>query len=503
MAVSGASELGRCEKPPKFGNRDPLTSHAPPQGRPPSVKTGLRSFWKFSYISGHAAAALTTLETSWQGKKSIMHRRGFIKKGLQVGWGPSTSAALASSTDAGAQILAAAGGSTGGDSESEVFWARVRDQFPLTREIIYVNNGGLGPSPRVSIQAIHDRIDELEETSETGHSAKLWSSVKEKAGRVLGCRPEEIAYTRNTTEGVNIVCNGLPLKTGDEVITSTHEHVGNTISWLARQKRDGIRIRVFEPSTASAQENIDRIESLINPRTRVISISHVTTATGQVLPVGEIGELAAQHDLWYFIDGAQSAGMMPVDVTGMGCHAYATSGHKWLLGPKGTGLLYVRESALESIEARFVGAYSNAGHTDMATGEFGFHPTAQRYEYGTVNIPLFLGLGESIGFLLDLGLETVKRRNHALAAALMTGLDELGAQVLSPRNTGEHSSIVTFKIKEMPKDELQQFLSKHYRIRSRGIYEGGLEALRISLHIYNSFDEVSQILEGVRAAQAA
>ena len=136
---------------------------------------------------------MTTLETSWQGKKSIMHRRGFIKKGLQVGSQYLGVAALASSTDAGAQILAAAGGSTGGDSESEVFWARVRDQFPLTREIIYVNNGGLGPSPRVSIQAIHDRIDELEETSATGHSAKLWSSVKEKAGRVLGCRPEEIA----------------------------------------------------------------------------------------------------------------------------------------------------------------------------------------------------------------------------------------------------------------------------------------------------------------------
>lgn len=431
-----------------------------------------------------------------------MHRRGFMKKGLQAWPQYLGVSALASSTEAGAQILAAAGGGTSGESE-ETFWAGVRDQFPLTRERIYVNNGGLGPSPRVSIQAVHNRIDELEEISETGHSAKLWSSVKEKAGNILGCRPEEVAYTRNTTEGVNIVCNGLPLKPGDEVITSTHEHVGNTVSWLARQKRDGIAIKVFEPSMTSAQENIDRIERLIGSRTRVLSISHVTTATGQVLPVKEIGRLSARHDLWYFIDGAQSAGMMPVDVTDIGCHAYATSGHKWLLGPKGTGLLYVRESALDSIDAKFVGAYSTAGHTDMATGEFGFNPTAQRYEYGTVNIPLFLGLGEAMGFLLDLDLERVKRRNHALAIALMTGLDELGAEVLSPREPGEHSSIVTFRIKEMPKDELQHFLGKHYRIRSRGIYEGGLEALRISLHIYNSFEEVSTILEGVKAAQTA
>lgn len=432
-----------------------------------------------------------------------MYRRSFIKQGL-LAWSQYRGiSALASSTDAGEQIISAAGGAPPGNSEDEAFWNKLRNQFPLTRERIYVNNGGLGPSPTVSIQAVHDRIDELEEISEKGHSPKLWSSTKEKAGHVLGCRPEEVAFTRNTTEGINIVCNGLPLKAGDEVITSTHEHVGNTITWLARQKRDGIVIKVFEPSTASAQENIDRIERLIGSRTRVISISHVTTTTGQVLPVKEIGKLAARHHLQYFIDGAQAAGMMPVDVTDIGCHAYATSGHKWLLGPKGTGLLYVRESALDSIDAKFVGAYSNTGPFDMRTGEFHLHPTAQRYEYGTVNAPLFCGLSASMAFLLDLGLQRVQRRNHALATALMNGLDELGATVLSPRHPGEHSSIVTFKLKQMPRDPLQKFLATQFRIRARGIYEGGLEGLRVSLHIYNSFAEVSRVLEGVGAAQGA
>ena len=125
----------------------------------------------------------------------MMHRRDFMKRGLQA-WSQYLGASvLVSSTDAGAQILGAAGGGgPGGDSGEEAFWDGVRDQFPLTRELIYVNNGGLGPSPGVSIQAVHDRIDELEEISETGHSAALWSSVKEKAGYILGCRPEEVAY---------------------------------------------------------------------------------------------------------------------------------------------------------------------------------------------------------------------------------------------------------------------------------------------------------------------
>ena len=149
----------------------------------------------------------------------------------------------------------------------EKFWSLVREHFPLTKKRIYLNTGGLGASPHVSIEALKSKIDELEEISETGHSHELWQGSKEKAAKIFGCDAEEIAYTRNTTEGVNIVCNGFPLEKGDEVITSTHEHVGNTISWLARQKRNGIKMRVFEPSTRSAQENIDRIEKLINKKT--------------------------------------------------------------------------------------------------------------------------------------------------------------------------------------------------------------------------------------------
>ena len=132
------------------------------------------------------------------------------------------------------------------DPKDTKFWALIREHFPLTKERIYLNNGGLGPSPYVSIEALKSKIDELEEICETGHDHQMWLDIKESAAKIFGCTKEEIAYTRNTTEGVNIVCNGFPFKKGDEVITSTHEHVGNTIAWLARQKRDGIKIKVFE-----------------------------------------------------------------------------------------------------------------------------------------------------------------------------------------------------------------------------------------------------------------
>ena len=412
-----------------------------------------------------------------------MQRRGFLVKTAGLLGAASLRPAVAESPVPG---------------DEEAFWSQVRQKFPLTRHRVYMNTAGLGPSPQAVIDAVHRKTVELEETSETGHTQEVWQGIKERGARLFGCDAEELAYTRNTTEGVNIVCNGLPLGDGDEVITSTHEHVGNTMSWIARARRDGIRMRVFEPAVESAAENVDRIARLITPRTRAISISHVTTTTGQVLPVKEIGRLAADHGLWYFIDGAQSAGQLVLDVHDIGCHAYATSGHKWLLGPKGTGLIYVSRDALDAIQARWVGAWSNEGDFDMATGEFAFHPTAQRYEYGTMSTPLFHGLGAAMGFLLDLGMERVWQRDQDLGQRLIAGLQEAGADVLSPLRPGEHSAIVSFRLEGMPRAEVQLRLAREHHIRSRGIYEGGLEAVRVSPHIFSLAEDVDRVIEAVR-----
>jgi len=429
-----------------------------------------------------------------------MHRRNFIKTagqtltglfGLSVLKKPS-SLCDAVMVDSAHRAI---------DARDEAFWAMVREQFPLTRERIYLNTGGLGASPYVVIEAVKNKITELERIGETGHSDELWHDIKSKAGRILGCKPEEIAYTRNATEGIAIVCNGLPLKRGDEVITTTHEHVGNTLSWLARQKRDGIVMKAFEPSTHSAQETLERMQKLLSKRTRAISIPHITPSTGQILPVKQIGEWAAANKLWYFVDGAQAAGMLPLNLHEIGCHAYATSGHKWLLGPKGTGLLYVREDALDLIESKYLGGYSNTGEFDMLTGAFQLHPTAQRYEYGTVSTPLFAGLGAAMEFLLKIGIENVWRRDHALATALKKGLHQLGVEVNSASHPEEHSAMITFTLKNMDRSKLQTFLAEKYQLRTRGVYEGGLNAIRISLHLYNSFAEVDRVLQAVQAAR--
>jgi len=383
--------------------------------------------------------------------------------------------------------------------DDEQFWKVLRVQFPLTDERAYLNTGGLGASPYAVIDAVKAKMDELEKVAETGHSEELWKDIKASAALLLGCDAGEVAFTRNATEGINIVCNGLPLKRGDEMITTTHEHVGNAVPWLALMQREGIVVRMFEPSSASSQENIDRVAKLITKRTRLISVPHVTTTTGLILPIKALSELAKAKNIWLFVDGAQTAGMFPFNLHELGCDAYATSGHKWVLGPKETGLLYVRKDMLDVIQPKFTGAYS-ADEFDLAKGTMKFHPTAQRYEFGTVSIPLRFGLGVAIKFMLRIGMDNVWKRDQALSTRLYRGLQEIPyVKMLSPLHDVDRSALITIQHEKSPYLELQNHLNT-FDLRTRGVSEGSVNGLRFSTHIYNSFEEVDRVLEATRTA---
>jgi selenocysteine lyase/cysteine desulfurase len=385
------------------------------------------------------------------------------------------------------------------DATEEQFWDFVREQFPLARERAYLNTGGLGASPYGVIDAVKGKMDELEKTCETGHSEELLNGIKKDAGVLLGCDTAELAFTRNTTEGINIVANGLPLRRGDEIILTTQEHVGNAFTWLALAKREGVELRLFEPSTVSDAENIDRLTRNITKRTRLISIPHALTTTGTLLPVKQIARIAAEKKIWFFVDGAQTAGMIPFNLHDIGCDAYATSGHKWLLGPKETGLLYVRREMLDTIRATFVGAYSG-GDFDFLKGTVAFNGAAQRYEYGTVSVPLRVGLGAAIAFIRKIGIERVWKRDRMLADSLVAGLSGIPDIVLlSPARTELRSAMITIMHRTIGHEKLQAHLDT-YNLRTRSVTEGGLSALRLSFHLYNSPGEVSRILEALGTA---
>ncbi len=384
------------------------------------------------------------------------------------------------------------------DPFDEAYWAAVRDQFPLLRDRIYFNTATMGIAPHPVLDAVREHMEQLAQSGDSGHSTALWQGVKEGVGQFLNCSADEIAFTRNTTEGSNIVCNGLALRRGDEIITSSHEHVGNTITWLARARRDGLSIKVFQPA-ADERETVARIEALLSARTRALSIPHVSCASGQVLPVAPIGALAKERNIFYFVDGAQALGCIPVDLRAIGCHAYATSGHKWLLGPNGTGFLFVRRDALDRVQATHVGAYSNAGYSSMETGAFDFIDSAQRYEYGTVNASLVVGLQAALSFWQEVGAHNIWLRNRTLAGHFAEGLRALGAEVVTSTRS---ASILSFRLPGLAYADVQRYLWSNHRLRLRGIYEGGLNALRASIHLYNAPSEVARALEAIEAAKA-
>jgi cysteine desulfurase / selenocysteine lyase len=377
------------------------------------------------------------------------------------------------------------------------FWSFVRKQFPLTDERTYLNTAGLGSSPFAVIEAVKAEMDKLEEIGETGHTDALWKEIKSSAGELLGCDADELAFVRNATEGINVVANGFPLKSGDEIITSTHEHIANQFTWLVGQKRIGYVLRFFEPSRISSQENLEMIEKLITSRTRLISLAHITCTTGQVMPVKEIADLARSRNIWFFMDGAQSAGMMPFNLHDIGCDAYTTSGHKWLLGPKETGLLYVRKEMLDTIKAKFVGAYSTDDY-HVRSGKYTFVPSAERYEYGTVSTPLRVGLHAAVNFIRNIGIENVWKHDRMLAAHLYAELEKMpDIELISPVSDGDRSAMVTFRHRKLGYSEVEARLARA-KFRTRGVGEDRLDAIRISTHIYNNIEEVDRLLDNIR-----
>lgn len=377
----------------------------------------------------------------------------------------------------------------------EEFWKQVRDSFPLTTDRTYFNNGTSGPSPHRVLNVIRDKMDEFSQSGEYGSTDK----PRARLARFVNVGGGEISLTHNTTEGINIVAWGLPLKKGDEVIITLQEHVGNALPWINRAKLHGIKLKPFQPADTT-EGNIDLIKKLITPRTRVIAIPHITCTTGLVFPIEEISALAKAKEIFTAIDGAHGPGMLNLDLKKLGCDFYATSCHKWMLGPGGTGFLYIREELLDALQVYHVGAYSDAGWDLTATPMLkGYNPTAHRFDFGSQSASLFTGAEESANFLDEIGMSRIETRVRELGTRLQHGLLDLGHKIemLTPREAQSRAAMVTFKIPKMTSTDFDTIaVQNHFRIRI--VPESGLNAIRISTHIYNNEADVDRFVKLVR-----
>lgn len=380
------------------------------------------------------------------------------------------------------------------DENDEAYWSNVRQLFPLTKERIFLNNGTIGPSPYPVIEAVKKGIMENDQHTQYGG----WEGTAKKLAGFVGAHEDEIALTHNVTEGINIACWGLPLKKGDEVILTTHEHVGNAFPWLNRQKLHGVVLKAFTPAPTAA-ETLERISALITKRTRAIAVPHIPCTQGQVFPIKEICTLAREKGIYSVIDGAHGPGMLLLDLHDIGCDTYSSCCHKWMLGPKGTGFIYVRKGFQNTLQPYFVGAGGGDADWNMATvpiSSAGYAASAHRYYGGTQALALYMGVDAAIDFLETIGMHNVHNRIKALGAYTQQRLLELGDKIelLTPAEERSRCAVNGFRIRGMEYDKVQQLCAEN-GIIIRSVAENGLNSLRVSTHIYNNKTEIDTLID--------
>lgn len=369
------------------------------------------------------------------------------------------------------------------------------DLFLLNKTRFFFNTASLGASPFTVVESYQEWTEKLESISETGHQNVR--KCRDAAANFLGCLSDEIAITRNTTEGINIVAQGLQLKEGDEIILSTHEHVGGAVPWMNVAKEKNLQLKLVDLDL-SGRDNLSIIKNAVSSGTKVISLSHVTCTTGMILPVKELADWCRNRNIITCIDGAQAIGMIDVNLEELKPDFYATSGHKWLYGPKGTGFLYINKKSIGMLTPTFAGAYTTDEY-NLNDLNYSYLKIASREEYGTRNTPIIMSLKAAIDFHEEQGKEHIIQHGLELARLFKSLINNvLEIEILSPMDEIYSSAMVTFRSSSMGYKEIQQMLMKQYKCRVRGIYENELNAIRVSCAYYNTEDQIRYLAAAIK-----
>jgi L-cysteine/cystine lyase len=376
----------------------------------------------------------------------------------------------------------------------------IRNEIPGLKETIYLNTGGTGPSPRRVTDAIVESYRFLEEHGPDARGVYdvvygQAEAARERLARFVGAGIDEIAFTRSVSEGMNIVAWGLPWQAGDEVILSDHEHPTGLLPWFNLRDRLSIVVKQV-PLDEDPDTLLQRLDDAITPRTRLLSLSHVTAENGLRLPARRICELAHARDVKVLFDGAQALGQFPLDLHQIGADFYAMTGHKWLLGGYGVGLFYVRRDQLDQLSVSWTGAGATE-FLDHVTGEHRWLDGARRFEFGNRLLPSYLGMGEAADFLSEIGLDAIEARAGEQADALKQALRDIpGVTVLTPSDPSLSTGIVCFAIEGMTGDEIARQLRERRRIVCRAAF--GHRAVRISVAFFVDAAETAAVVDVVQ-----
>lgn len=373
-----------------------------------------------------------------------------------------------------------------------VDWMAVKQQFTLEQGRYHFRTASVGPSPKVVVDTVVDAMRDLESKGQNRHD--FIKPVRNKIATFLNTSADQIGMITNTTEGMNIVAQTVKLQAGDEVILSKDEHIGGAAPWLALQKESGIVIKLVELDP-SGQKNLDKVKEAITDRTKIVVLSHVTCTTGLVLPVRDIAAYCRKKGVLSCIDGAQAMGMIAVDLQEINPDFYVTSGHKWLFGPKGTGVIYMHKEILAQSDPVYAGAYTDSNF-NLNTLTLEYKHTADRYEYGTRNTPITLGFGAAIDFMSTIGMQNIEKRGKELARYFKSEITKYPKiELLTPKGEDCTAAIVTVRIKGIDVVKRCSHIAYHDNVHMRGIYENDLNGIRLAFAIFNTTEEIDHAVQ--------
>jgi selenocysteine lyase/cysteine desulfurase len=410
---------------------------------------------------------------------------GVTAAGLGFAWSP-----LAAQTTS--QLKPLLSGTTG----SEDYWTLVASQFPLRPGRIPMNAANLCPSPRVVSERVAELTRDEDSDVSNPNRAKFNTFADESRARVaahLGVSPDEIALVRNTSEANNTINNGVPLAAGDEVVLWDQNHQCNNTAWDVRAARHGFTVkRVTLPADIRSTDQILKLfEAALTPHTKVLSITYISNTSGIRLPARELCAMAQQRGIYVHLDGAQTWGYLKLNLKDIGCDSYSASAHKWLMGPKQVGVLYVRKERIAQVWPSIVSVGWNKDSLITTVASKKFETLGQRDDGGVSAVATAVDFHRTIGF------DHVEARTTALATALKEGLTGLpGVKLVTPMDPQLSGGVVISQIPALDRSKMSTLVKDLYE--KYGIAGAATGGLRLSPHVYNSMADVQLAIRAVR-----
>jgi selenocysteine lyase/cysteine desulfurase len=366
----------------------------------------------------------------------------------------------------------------------------MRKQFLIPPDEVYLNNGTVGSSPAPVLKAIFDGYNTTEKMDQQdpedypiwGYAS--WNEFRDPLAEFLACTRDEIALVRNATEGNSYIANGIDMRPGDEVLMTDQEHPGGEHPWNLRAKRYGVVVKkvALPKPVKDSQQVLNLFNDAITTRTRVVFFSHITTATGVVLPAKELCALARSKGILSAVDGAHVTGMMRLNLRDLGCDLYSSSPHKWLQAPKGSGFLYVRDEVIDRI-----------WNTIATEGWDEPKLRAERFQrIGSSNVPALWGLRAALKLANDIGLDRIERRHRQLCDYILQAMISRGAESWTSPDASMRCAIATVNVSGLKRMEFENWIWKEHKIRIRG---GEPSKLRLSTPYYLSKRDIDRYLQ--------